>query len=794
MEGPVEVGGARRWARFRPGGGARVAVALLGAAGCDGACLSDLRGPSPRAGTIAVVEAEDLRGDWPVQTNLAGYRGSGFRVSNAAGTAPSALEGSVELAPGQYAVWVRAFRDEEDRSFALRVADVQLQTTHGPHEGQPGFAWERAGQANVVSERVRLELRDAGAGFETPDAILLIQNLNFDPQEDSQAADPLDSVRVRDGVADDLLRRLRRRILELPDLAEADDPAAHQSALRRRLRTALGLERLVLAPAPDVQVHAQHIVDGIRVETITFETFSGTRVPGLMLRPEIELSSPAGARPAVLSPVGHYFSMAQVSVLTRTWNLARQGFVVLSYDPWGEGERPRRGNDHWDQPLWSLSGVSNAAIHVAEASRALDVLLGQTDVDPRHVGITGFSLGGLISAYTAAVDERVTMAAPGGFLAGFDAFASTRQMHDPCSYPPGLLSVADMRLLGELVAPRPMVLLGGSRDAAFPLSGMRQVVTDVGRAYAALGGSPPELVAGPQGHDGMGPSLRAAMYRFFMEQAQGRTWNGSEVEPPKAFVGVQTGLRRLELEKVSMRERSAAWVRTSTRTLDELVGDWRAASDRRPTAVEAYGAYGPLGGPRFRRWIVRSGPIETMAFTHRIPGSSATVVLVLPAEHDFGRSLSAAARLGLSVVGLRVRRAGPGWREQRWVQNTAELTGAPLPWLQAEDIVEGWKALADRFRGSGPAVLVPVGRAEAFPSLLAAGTSTEFSAVLLPAHPEDFRALWDLDDVARDRWTVPGLREVTDLPELLARARASGPAVDDLSDRLRFLLAPDDAP
>lgn len=50
--------------------------------------------------------------------------------------------------------------------------------------------------------------------------------------------------------------------------------------------------------------------------------------------------------------------------------------------------------------------------NVYDLQRLLDYLEARPDVDPRRIGVTGISLGGMHSWLLAAVDERVAAAAP----------------------------------------------------------------------------------------------------------------------------------------------------------------------------------------------------------------------------------------------------------------------------------------------------------------------------------------------------------------------------------------------
>ena len=74
---------------------------------------------------------------------------------------------------------------------------------------------------------------------------------------------------------------------------------------------------------------------GYRIEKLTFESR-----PRLYVTANLYVPARTGRLPAILGPLGH-------SVNGKAWpsyqklftNLARKGYVVLAYDPFGQGER-----------------------------------------------------------------------------------------------------------------------------------------------------------------------------------------------------------------------------------------------------------------------------------------------------------------------------------------------------------------------------------------------------------------------------------------------------------------------
>jgi dipeptidyl aminopeptidase/acylaminoacyl peptidase len=91
--------------------------------------------------------------------------------------------------------------------------------------------------------------------------------------------------------------------------------------------------------------------------------------------------------------------------------MARLGFVVLTWDPFGQGERGVSSRDH-RRVESLLVGVAQQGIAEYETQCALRYLLSRSDVDPKRIGITGASGGGYNTWITAALDDRIAAAVP----------------------------------------------------------------------------------------------------------------------------------------------------------------------------------------------------------------------------------------------------------------------------------------------------------------------------------------------------------------------------------------------
>jgi pimeloyl-ACP methyl ester carboxylesterase len=93
------------------------------------------------------------------------------------------------------------------------------------------------------------------------------------------------------------------------------------------------------------------------------------------------------------------------------WRLAQEGYIVVGYDQFGFGDQLTSAADFYKKnPHWSLLGRA-----VYDVSKAIDFLvagkgLSQEELpatDPSKIYICGFSYGGMVGMYAAALDDRI---------------------------------------------------------------------------------------------------------------------------------------------------------------------------------------------------------------------------------------------------------------------------------------------------------------------------------------------------------------------------------------------------
>ncbi|HUU20213.1 MAG TPA: prolyl oligopeptidase family serine peptidase [Sedimentisphaerales bacterium] len=233
--------------------------------------------------------------------------------------------------------------------------------------------------------------------------------------------------------------------------------------------------------------------------------------------------------PGVVGTCGHsangkaaepYQSFAQ--------GLARQGYVVLLYDPIGQGERLQ----YPDEDLKSRIGVGvrehlyagNQQFLVGEfigswrawdGIRALDYLLTREEVDPKRIGVTGNSGGGTMTTWLCGVERRWTMAAPGCFVITFRRNLENELPADTEQCPPRALALGlDHSDFLAAMAPKPVIILAKEKDY-FDARGAEEAYRRLSGLYNLLGAKKNfGLFIGPSYH-GYSQENREAMYGWF---------------------------------------------------------------------------------------------------------------------------------------------------------------------------------------------------------------------------------------------------------------------------------------
>ena len=277
-------------------------------------------------------------------------------------------------------------------------------------------------------------------------------------------------------------------------LKTPEDIRQRQAELKARFLAALGgfPERTPL----NARVAGTLRGDGFHVEKVIYESRPDHHVTANLYVPDGK-----GPFPGVLLPCGHSDNGKAAEAYQRAAILlAKHGFVVLCFDPIGQGERAQlldanhkpgiKGStsEHTLTGIGALLvGQSTATYRIWDGIRSLDYLASRPEVDAKRLGCTGNSGGGTETAYLMALDERIACAAPSCYITSLERLFATIGPQD-----------AEQNITGQVAfgmehadyitlrAPRPTLIETATQDY-FDIQGAWTTFREVSRIYAKLG-------------------------------------------------------------------------------------------------------------------------------------------------------------------------------------------------------------------------------------------------------------------------------------------------------------------
>lgn len=353
----------------------------------------------------------------------------------------------------------------------------------------------------------------------------------FAQEKQSAAIAPLN--RFPRAVQEWHVRRVRaaeRRGEELrAKLKAKEDAEAYVKSVRERIMKCFGPfpERTPL----NAKVTGKLERDAYTIEKVVFESRPGFYVTANLYVPH---AAKKRKLPGVIGTCGHSTNgKAEPAYQSFAQGLARMGYVVLIFDPIGQGERVQYA--HVEKEHRPGVGVGehllagNQQFLVGEffgswrawdGIRALDYLLSRPEVDSKHVGVTGNSGGGTMTTWLCGVEPRWTMAAPSCFVTTFRRDLENELPQDTEQCPPRAIALGlDHSDFLAAMAPKPVIILAKEKDY-FDARGAEEAHRRLKHLYKLLGAEENAgLFIGPTAH-GYTLENREAMYRWF-NQATG---------------------------------------------------------------------------------------------------------------------------------------------------------------------------------------------------------------------------------------------------------------------------------
>lgn len=526
---------------------------------------------------------------------------------------------------------------------------------------------------------------------------------------------------------------LERREGEVAKLSSLDDLTRRKAYLRKvMLRDLGGLpERTPL----NSRVTGTLDRGDYRIEKIIFESQPRFYVTANLYLPKTGLPP----YPAILYPLGH----EQGAKAHSAWqimmaSLAKKGFVVLTWDPIGQGERVQLYDSDFEESEVRASttehttqGIQCLLIgdHIArytiwDGIRALDYLLSRPEVDPKRVGCTGNSGGGTHTAYLSALDDRIQVAAPSCYITSWRQMLRTIGPQDAEQvFPFWLRDGLDYPDFIYAFAPKPYRILSAIQDF-FPIGGARQSFEEAKAVYARIGAADKlTMFEADDGH-GYTQPRRMSGYAWFRHWLKNEEDQGPE---PEIRLATERDLQCSETGQVvklpdaetvfSLNQKRAAQIHRPQLSTDALRGRVRELtgyeSAEGPVSLRSYGTIA-REGYHIEKLVYESEPgiqVPALLFTPDATSDSRTPALV----YFNGRGKAAGVsedvdpfvKAGFAVLSIDARGTG----ETRWNNEnnptdftryfgdydsamTAILLGKTMVGMRARDIARGIDVLA----------------------------------------------------------------------------------------------------
>jgi cephalosporin-C deacetylase-like acetyl esterase len=591
-------------------------------------------------------------------------------------------------------------------------------------------------------------------------------------------------------------REIDQRQLAIAQIHTMAEAERRQQWVREKLLELLGGLPEYKGPL-NARVTGRIQAEGYTIENVIFESLPGFYVTGNLYRP-----SQPGRYPAVLFQSGHT-QEGKAEPQRAAANLALKGFVVLCFDPIGQGERVQSfdrqlgrsvskegsGNDHVQAGAQSmLIGQSVARYFIWDSIRALDYLVSRSDVDANRVGALGCSGGGSSTTFIAALDRRIKAAAPACFTNSYRLLFAGPDPDPEMEFPRFLASGLDHADFAELAAPTPWLIMATEHDYYSP-EGAKLVFDEARRWYRLFGAEDKIGFFVGSGQHGTPPESREAMYEWmirWLKDGHGdfidrhvKQYNNHELQVTRTGqVEDEPNSRKVFqviLDDYHAKKRPgtidelAAELRNlqipsdgsapSTKVLEETTsfeGRVESLQYESEPGVEIKGKLYIPNLPSGRkpavllvadrsssRWV-----LSTSEFAGSLAKSGHVVLEMDPRDSPFPRPPYSSASSNCYACLARLSFTG------NWLANTrADLIGRNLPAMRAHDIVRGVDLLAAR-SDVDPASIRAAGRGvQGIWLLLAAAADPRIVKLWLDRTPYNLRSALE-NSIAMDLYDV----------------------------------------
>ena len=327
-------------------------------------------------------------------------------------------------------------------------------------------------------------------------------------------------------------RHWKERDAKVAALRTTADVQARQSYIREKITASLG----GWPEKTPLKARATGVLerDGYRIEKLIYESLPGFKVTANLYVP----TKSSGPYPAILGTAGHSVEGKAADLYQRAWiGMVRRGWMVLAYDPMGQGDRSEYADlrvgtrQHTAAGIQAiLTGTNIARYEIWDGIRGVDYLLSRKDVDPAKIAVAGNSGGGTQSAYLMALEPRLAAAAPSCYITSWEKLWLGPGPQDAEQNFHGFVSDG-LNFADFLIAfgPKPVKMMTAIKDF-FPIEGARATFREAASVFEKMGAR--EKVDFFEYDDGHGWSKprRESTYRWFSKWLSGKEEDGAEQE------------------------------------------------------------------------------------------------------------------------------------------------------------------------------------------------------------------------------------------------------------------------
>lgn len=213
--------------------------------------------------------------------------------------------------------------------------------------------------------------------------------------------------------------------------------------------------------------------------------------------------------------------------------LLSKGIAILAMDMLGYGARIEEGMNFYERyPDWSKLGKM-----VTDTRAAIDALESLEFIDQEKIFVVGYALGGTVSLFTAAMDERIAGAAVSSSFTPLRESGANKENEGVLLYSKlyGLLPRLGFFIGNESkipvdyveiissVAPRPLLIISPKLDRHANFKKVTETVQEAGSVYTLLKASENLQFKAPHEFNGFSTSQKKDLVRWLDELVNAKT-------------------------------------------------------------------------------------------------------------------------------------------------------------------------------------------------------------------------------------------------------------------------------